>query len=94
MKLGGNLILSFLFKSSPMSMAFSLYQVIAEWGKYIRYLDLKQQIHEWKEIIHSVGGPFISTNDETYQAYVYADGMQRLHDRLFGFTKKGTKCLE
>ena len=93
MKLGGNLILSWMFGSSPMSMALSLYQCLDVWKQYIHYLDLKHHVSTWREIVHSLGGPFISTNDETYQAYVYADGIQRYHNSLFGLTKKGAKCL-
>ena len=93
MKLLGNLLLSILFRSSPMSIALSLYQTVQVILEYIRYLDMKQQIREWKEIVHSIGGPFISTNDETYQSYVYADGIQRLHNNLFGFTKERAKRL-
>ena len=94
MKLVGNLIISILWKSSPMSMGLTIYRLVNDWKQYLHYLDLKRQIHEWKEIVHSVGGPYISTNDETYQAYVYADGIQRLHNRLFWLTEKGTKRLE
>ena len=93
MKLIGNLIISFLWKSSPMSMGLTVYRMFNDWKEYVHYLDLKKQVHEWKEIVHSVGGPFISTNDETYQAYVYADGIQRLHNRLFWLTEKGAKSL-
>lgn len=93
MKLIGNLLLSILWKSQAMSLAFTLYKMVDDWRQYIRYLRLKKKIHEWKDIVHSVGGPFISTNDETYQSYVYADGMQRLHNNLFGLAKKGAKRL-
>ena len=93
MKLIGNLGMSILWKSQLLSIIFTVYRMIQDWLQYIRYLELKQQIHEWRKIIHSIGGPFISTNDETYQAYVYAHTMQKLHNDLFGLTKKGAKSL-
>lgn len=94
MKLIGNLALSILWKSQLLSILFTVYRMIQDWLQYIRYLELKHQIHEWRDIIHSIGGPCISTNDETYKPYVYAHTMQVLHNQLFGLTKKGAKCLK
>lgn len=94
MKLIGNLLLSILWKSQALSMAFTVYRMVDDWKQYVHYLELCKKIHEWKEVVRSVGGPFISTNDELYQPYVYADGMQRLHSRLFGLTKKRAKRIE
>ena len=76
----------------------SIHKTVTKWQQYFRYMELKSEINEWKAIVRSVGGPFISTNDDTYHSYVYADGIQRLHDSLFGssafiFTKEGTKRL-
>lgn len=83
MKLIGNILLTLLWKSQPLSIGLTLYRAFQDWKEFIHYLDIKRQIHEWKEIVHSVGGPYISTNDEMYLSYVYADGMQRLHNSLF-----------
>ena len=76
----------------------SIHKTVTKWQQYFRYVELKSDIAEWKLIVKSAGGPFISTNDDTYYSYVYADGMQRLHDTLFVnssflFTKKSTKRL-
>jgi hypothetical protein len=76
----------------------SIHKTVTKWQQYFRYVELKSEITIWKEIVRSAGGPFISTNDDTYHSYVYADGMQRLHDSLFGkstffLTKEGTKRL-
>jgi len=72
----------------------SIHKTVSKWQKYIRYLQLKSDTDEWKAIIHSIGGPIISTNDDTYLMYVFADAMQRLRNRLFPIlTKKGTKSL-
>lgn len=60
-----------------------IHKAVTKWQQYFRYLELKSEIDEWKLIIESTGGPVISTNDDTYQAYVYADAIQRLHDKLF-----------
>lgn len=93
MKLVGNVILSFLWKSSNLSLALTFYRAVDDWKQYMRYKNLKTKVEEWKQIVHSVGGPFISTNDELYQPYVYADGLQRLHTSLFGLRKERAKCL-
>jgi hypothetical protein len=76
----------------------SIHKTVTKWQQYFRYVELKSEINEWKVMVRSVGGPFISTNDDTYHSYIYADGMQRLHNNLFGsssffFTKEGTKRL-
>ena len=78
----------------------SIHKTVTIWLQYLKYRTLSRKIHEWTNIVRSVGGPFISTNDPTYHVYVYADGMQRLHDLLFGtrhthsvLAKKGTKRL-
>jgi hypothetical protein len=78
----------------------SIHKTVTIWLQYLKYRTLSRKIHEWTNIVRSVGGPFISTNDPTYHVYVYADGMQRLHDSLFGtrhthsiLAKKGTKRL-
>jgi len=59
------------------------------WTDWVRYKQLQREIHEWTKIVRSVGGPFISTNDETYHVFVYADGMQRLYDDLFRSGRHG-----
>lgn len=94
MKLIGNMLMSFLWKSSSISLALTCYRMVEDWKQYIRYMELKNTLHEWKEVVRSAGGPFISTNDDTYQSYVYADGMQRLHTALFGLPKERAKRLE
>jgi hypothetical protein len=94
MKLIGNIILSIVTKSQPLSLAFTIYKMVQDWLEYIKYIEVRQQIRDWKKIVRTTGGPFISTNDETYLSYVYADGMQRLQNQLFGLTKKSAKRLE
>jgi len=58
---------------------------IREW---LRYRQLSSQMSKWKQTVLKSGGPFISTNDPEYHVYVYAEGMQRLHDKLFKGCKK------
>ena len=54
--------------------------VLLEW---FRYRELSTRISNWKHTVKNAGGPFISTNDPEYHVYVYADGMQRLHNTVF-----------
>jgi hypothetical protein len=61
----------------------TIHKTLTKWYEYFKYWMLNREIKEWKKYVKSVGGPFISTNDETYHSYVYADGMQRLHTRFF-----------
>jgi hypothetical protein len=94
MKLIGNLILALVWKSQPLSMSFTMYRMVEDWRQYLRYLEIHRRIREWRNIVHSAGGPFISTNDDLYQPYIYADGIQRLHNNLFGLTKERAKRLK
>lgn len=73
----------------------SIHKAVTRWQQYLRYLQLKSETNEWKKIVESSGGTVISTNDETYITYVFADAMQRLRNRLFPtfLSKKGTKRL-
>jgi len=73
----------------------SIHKAVTKWQQYLRYLHLKLETATWKKIVDSTGGPNISTNDDTYIMYVFADGMQRLRNRLFPtlLSKKGTKRL-
>jgi len=78
------LISIFFFKQDlGVFTMMSTHKTISKWQQYLRYIELKSETDEWKAIVQSVGGPFISTNDDKYHLYVYADGMQRLHDNLF-----------
>jgi len=60
-----------------------LYKTISMWNDWVYFQMLKSEIHEWTDIVRSIGGPFIATNDPEYHAYVYADGMQRIYNCSF-----------
>jgi len=85
------LSLVFLGQSIGVFTVMSIHKTVTKWQEYIRYLILKQEIHEWRAVVQSIGGPFISTNDTAYQSYVYADGMQRLLGSFL--SKESSKCL-
>ena len=78
-------LISILFFKQELGIftIMSTHKTVSKWQQYLRYMELKCETDEWKAIVQSVGGPFISTNDDKYHVYVYADGMQRLHDNLF-----------
>jgi hypothetical protein len=79
------IVCSTLWFEQPIGIftVLSIHKAVSKWQQYIRFLQLHEQTNEWKGLIQSIGGPFISTNDETYHMYVYADGMQRSYNRLF-----------
>ena len=92
------LIVSIVFFGQSLGIftVMTIHKTITKWQTYITYLILRNQINEWRAVVRSIGGPFISTNDDAYQPYVYADGMQRLHNSLFErsfLSKKGSKSL-
>ena len=94
-------IISILFFEQTVGLfnVMSIHKTVTKWQQYFRYLELRSQTTKWKKFVQSEGGPFISTNDEMYHAYVYADGMQRLSTVLFSgrhsflLPKKGSKRL-
>jgi hypothetical protein len=79
------LIFSTIWFEQPVGMftMLSIHKTVSKWQQYLKFLELKEKTDEWKRLIQSIGGPFISTNDETYHVYVYADGMQRSYNNLF-----------
>lgn len=78
-------ILGKIIYSNTFSMfdVIGIHKTISLWLNWFKYKQLNTEIREWTRIVRSIGGPFISTNDPTYHMYVYADGMQRIHDKLF-----------
>ena len=61
----------------------SLYKTFRSWFDYFKYVDMRNDCIRWKLIVDSFDGPFIATNDVRYMPYVYADGMQRIHNNIF-----------
>jgi hypothetical protein len=74
-----------------MFQMMSLQKCVQLWKDWFRMRELRSEIHNWMKIVRSVGGPFISSNDAEYHVFVYADGMQRLHDLILA--KERTKRL-
>lgn len=52
------------------------------WKDWFRWKELQNIIRKWVNIVKSVGGPFISTNDPNYHMFVYADAMVRIQEGL------------
>lgn len=77
-------------KAPDMFQLMSLQKFAQLWKDWFRMRDLRSEIQTWIQIIRSIGGPFISSNDAEYHMFVYADGMQRLHDSLL-VTKERAK---
>ena len=93
------LILSTIWFEQPVGMftMLSIHKTVSKWQQYLKFLQLKSETDEWKRLIQSIGGPFISTNDDTYHMFVYAHGMQQYYNTLFSraiLTKKSSKCFE
>jgi hypothetical protein len=57
---------------------YSFYKTFTIWAEWFEYTVLQYEIHEWKRLVKSIGGPFIATNEPLYHSYVYADSMERL----------------
>jgi len=79
------MFLLWLYTKQPPSFfaIMGLYKTVELWQKWFRFRELAVAVREWTNIVRAIGGPFISTNDAKYHIYVYADGMQRIHDALF-----------
>jgi hypothetical protein len=69
--------LAFLGKGSLMMVLSAASTAHKAWSQWIEYQDLRFEVQNMFLITMVSGGPFIRTNDPTYQAYVYADGVVR-----------------
>lgn len=77
------------FKKLPdIFTALTIYKTANIWVRWFEWRQTQQTIREWMKIVRSIGGPFIGCNDARYHMYVYADGMQRIHDSLLATHKR------
>ena len=77
-------IVSFIMNGTyDMFAMMGFYKSAVAFSEWVRYRQLSAQIYKWKGIVNANGGPNISTNDPEYHVFVYAEGMQRLHNKLF-----------
>jgi len=58
--------------------SLSLMKSYELWIGYIRFVELRSLIKEWKFMVQLVNGPWISCNDSLYHELVYADAMTRI----------------
>jgi hypothetical protein len=85
-----------VFKKVPdLFTILSLQKLISVWIEWFEWKGIQSTVREWIKIIRAIGGPFISCNDAEYHMFVYADGMQRIHDALLNtrVPKERTKRL-
>ena len=66
-----------------MFSVIGFYKCFSLWVEWFLYKDLSHEVSEWTKHIREMGGPFISTNDPRYQAFVYAHTMQQMHYSFF-----------
>jgi hypothetical protein len=77
------IITFFVYGNYDMFGFLSFGKALMVFREWLRYRHLSNSISKWREIVKKEGGPFISTNDPAYHVFVYADGMQRLHNSIF-----------
>ena len=74
----------FITESIPSLLSMlSIYRCFCTWSDHYRYKELRRDFDRWQLIVDSLGGPFVATNNMRYMPYVYADGMQRIHNFVF-----------
>ena len=78
-------ILSSIYNVELPSMLsiFGFYKCIFLWIEWVVYKELTEEVKTWIQHVRRIGGPFISTNDPTYQSFVYAHTMQQMHYSFF-----------
>jgi hypothetical protein len=74
--------IAFFKKLPDVFTGLAVYKTVLIWLDWFRWKQMQQTIREWINIVRTIGGPFISCNDAEYHMFVYADGMQRIHDSL------------
>ena len=75
-----------LYRTTDMFSLLGLIKTVTVFREWLRYRHLSQQIRTWRDIVNHNGGPVITVNDSEYHIFVYADGMQRLHNSYFKVT--------
>ena len=70
--------LAFLGKGDILMIVSAATTAHKAWSNWIEFQDLRFQVQSMALMTALGGGPFIRTNDPTYQAYVYADAVVRL----------------
>lgn len=85
----------FFGKLPDLFTILTIYKTACIWLDWFKWKEMQQTIREWIKIVRTIGGPFISCNDADYHMFVYADGMQRIHDSLLGarVSEEGAKRL-
>jgi hypothetical protein len=74
--------INFFFSEFSALNMISLIKTYQLWMDWCRFRTLGNQVRSWTNIVRSMGGPFISSNDAQYHVFVYADGMERLRESL------------
>jgi hypothetical protein len=87
--------ITFFKKVPDLFTILSIQKTVSIWLEWFEWKQCQNTIREWIKIVRTIGGPFISSNDAEYHMFVYADGMQRIHDSLLGsrVSKERTKRL-
>jgi hypothetical protein len=87
--------LVFFNKIPDVFTLLTVQKTVSIWLTWFEWKECQNTIREWIKIIRAIGGPFISCNDAEYHMFVYADGMQRVHDSLLrtSVSKERTKRL-
>jgi hypothetical protein len=60
-----------------------IYKTVWLWIEWVLYKELSHEVSLWVSHVRELGGPFISTNNPSYQAFVYAHTMQKMHYSFF-----------
>ena len=77
-------IVSFLlYGTYDLFAILGFWKALTAFQSWLRYRYLMSRLKVWKALVNENGGPQISTNDPEYHIFVYADGMQRLQNKLF-----------
>lgn len=74
--------LAFLGRGNLMMVLSAATTAHKAWMQWLEYQDLRFQVQSMYLLTMAAGGPFIRTNDPTYQAYVYADGVMRIRNGM------------
>jgi len=71
------IFLAFLGKGDIMMIVSAAMTAHRVWTEWLEFQDLRFQVQRMYLVSTMLGGPFIRTNDPTYEPYVYADAIVR-----------------
>jgi hypothetical protein len=85
------IVIRLCMQDYSMMSVITLVKTYQLWIDWFRLRELEERVESWKMTVRSLGGPWIASNNPELHTFVYADGMERIHESLKPKYKKKSK---